>query len=51
MNKLLLIFVLSNFLSGCVMLAAGVAGATIANPKGMGQTVTKAGEAVRKVGK
>ena len=51
MKKLLLIVVLVNFLSGCVAVVAGAAGATIANPKGVGQTVTKAGEAVRNVGK
>ena len=51
MKKILTIFVLSNLLSGCVALAAGAAGATVANPKGAGQTVTKAGEAVRSVGK
>ena len=51
MKKIFLIFVLSNLLSGCVVLAAGAAGAAVANPKGAGQTVTKAGEAVRNVGK
>ena len=47
MTKILAILVLTNLLSGCVALAAGAAGATIANPKGAGQTVTKAGDAVR----
>ena len=47
MTKILIILVLTNLLSGCVALAAGAAGATIANPKGAGQAVTKAGDAVR----
>ena len=51
MNKILLILVLSNLLSGCVVLAAGAAGATIANPKGVGQAVTNTGEAIQKMGK
>jgi PBP1b-binding outer membrane lipoprotein LpoB len=51
MKKLLLILVLTIFLSGCVALVAGAAGATIANPKGTGQAITNAGEAVRKIGK
>ena len=51
MSKLILILVLTNFLSGCVVLAAGAAGATIANPKGTGQVVTNTGEAIRKIGK
>jgi len=48
MKQALLILVLVNLLSGCVALVAGAAGATIANPKGVGQTVTKAGEAIQK---
>ena len=51
MIKILTIFVITNLLSGCVALAAGAAGATVANPKGAGQAVTKAGQAVRDVGK
>lgn len=51
MNKILLILVLTNLLSGCVVLAAGAVGATIANPKGTGQVVTNTGEAIRKIGK
>jgi len=47
MTKIFAILVLTNLLSGCVALAAGAVGATIANPKGVGQTVTKAGDAVR----
>ena len=50
MKKLLLMLILTNFLSGCVALVAGAAGATIANPKGTGQTITKAGEAIQKIG-
>ena len=51
MKKILLILALTNLLSGCVALVAGAAGATVANPKGVGQAVTNAGEAVRKIGK
>ena len=51
MTKILTILVLTNLLSGCVALAAGAVGATVANPKGAGQTVTKAGQVVRDVGK
>jgi uncharacterized protein YceK len=51
MKKMLLMLILTNLLSGCVALVAGAAGATIANPKGTGQAITKAGEAVQKIGK
>ena len=51
MKNILTIIVLTNLLSGCTVLAAGAAGAAIANPKGAGQVVTKAGDTVRGVGK
>jgi len=51
MKKILLMLVLTNFLSGCVAVVAGAAGATIANPKGVGQVVTNTGEAIRGLGK
>ena len=51
MKKILLMLVLTNFLSGCVAVVAGVAGATVANPKGAGQVLTNTGEAIRGLGK
>jgi len=48
MKQALLLLALANLLSGCVAVVAGAAGATIANPKGAGQTVTRAGEAIQK---
>ena len=51
MKKIFLILLLTNFLSGCVAVVAGAAGATIANPKGAGQVIENTGEAIRDLGK
>ncbi len=51
MKKILLMLVLTNFLSGCVAVVAGTAGAVIANPKGAGQVITNTGQAIRGLGK
>jgi len=51
MKKIFLMLVLTNFLSGCVAVVAGAAGATIANPKGAGQVVSNTGQAIKDLGK
>jgi hypothetical protein len=51
MKTILLVLVATSFLSGCVAVVAGAAGATIANPKGAGQVIENTGEAIRDLGK